>query len=310
MGYKHSDAIRHSNLYELKGLAKPVLCTIASLIIEPEKDGKESMWAPDQIGWCIASHAYIAASIGCNPEHIGDLAAMFVEDGWLTSKKFHDDKGHWHIFYTITDDQLKAIIAHEMKKDEHGDFIRLKNPKMSRKSNTKSQANMNSPVDQESTGRKTTSLETNRLIGGCPIDKESTYKTLNSIPSSNLGEEKSKPKSTDKSKEGDELRSPKRRTEGNQDKATATEAQSPSCQPLENPPVPLAPLYPLKPILVEDFLKVGCPQEALDNVQRWKLVVLALNNNEINPFKAYASMATGKSFGKLWMPHYLLTVSE
>jgi hypothetical protein len=68
----------------------------------------------------------------------------------------------------------------------------------------------------------------------------------------------------------------------------------------------------LKQAVVEDFLKMGCPQEALDDLQRWKHCVSALNNNEMNPFKAYATMAVkdNKRFGKLWMPHPLLCVSE
>jgi hypothetical protein len=356
MSKRHWDAIRKSNLYELKGLAKPLLCNIAYLIIDPPEEGEESVFAPDQIGWCIASSDYLAANMGCNPKALRGLMRMFVDDEWLTAKPFRDARGYKHVYYTITDGQLKAIVAQEMKKDENGDFVRAKNPNMSRKDNINSQSNWSNLDHKESTSLTTSSVQAKPQVVSKLDHKKSQYKTMHSLPSSDLGEEKSKTKSTDKSKTS-QLRSlvscpgdfvsgappPTARltldladwlglsrvdycfhyhrdsslgqgTEGNQDKAESTAIHTP-VSPIETPPVAVAPLYvpwPLKQAVVEDFLKMGCPQEALDDLQRWKHCVSALNNNEMNPFKAYATMAVkdNKRFGKLWMPHYLLTVSE
>jgi hypothetical protein len=313
MSKRHWDAVRKSNLYELKGLAKPLLCNIAYLIIDPPEEGEESVFAPDQIGWCIASSDYLAANMGCNPKALRGLMRMFVDDEWLTAKPFRDARGYKHVYYTITDGQLKAIVAQEMKKDENGDFVRAKNPNMSRKDNINSQSNWSNLDHKESTSLTTSSVQAKPQVVSKLDHKKSQYKTMHSLPSSDLGEEKSKTKSTDKSKTS-QLRSLGQGTEGNQDKAESTAIHTP-VSPIETPPVAVAPLYvpwPLKQAVVEDFLKMGCPQEALDDLQRWKHCVSALNNNEMNPFKAYATMAVkdNKRFGKLWMPHYLLTVSE
>ena len=97
MSKRHWNAVRKSNLYDGGGLAKAMLSNIAYLIIDPPKEGEESVFAPDQIGWCIASHDHFAANMGCNTKELRRHTARFVQDGWLTAKPFRDALGHKHV---------------------------------------------------------------------------------------------------------------------------------------------------------------------------------------------------------------------
>ena len=128
MSNEHSNAVRKSDLYEHGGTRKALLTEIGSLIfdaanpwggLEPPK-----WWHPEYAGWCVSSQDHLAAAIGCSVEEANREIAEFEADGWLTVKKFRDERGYPRCHYTITPQQLAKIKAREMKKDEKKHYIR------------------------------------------------------------------------------------------------------------------------------------------------------------------------------------------
>ena len=72
------------------------------------------------------------------------------------------------------------------------------------------------------------------------------------------------------------------------------------------PPAPLSPptpLYPLIPDKASELIAAGCPQAALDEIQRWRVLVENLNKNTGNLLKAYRTLVEDKpKLRDLWLP--------
>src|SRR5947209_1820604 len=83
--------VRDSDLYDGRGLAKPVLTLIAMLIIGAPAEGQE----PDEDeGWCVATQDYLAMALGCSDDEVSLMVNQFKRDGWLEIKEFRDNHGH------------------------------------------------------------------------------------------------------------------------------------------------------------------------------------------------------------------------
>jgi hypothetical protein len=117
-------AVRRSNLYENKGIAKPLLTLIALLIISPPSESKE----PDKdVGFCVATQSYLAASLGCSDTEVKRWVKIFEIDGWIQIIRHRDHRGYPRNRYRIVN--LEKIKARAMVRDpEAGEYIRAKNP--------------------------------------------------------------------------------------------------------------------------------------------------------------------------------------
>jgi hypothetical protein len=127
MAFEHYIIVRDSDLYEYKGLAKPVLLTIAHLIREePEENeqGKVIGKPHPNAGWCDAGQDYIAAALGMSSVAVSCLVNTMRKDGWLEVETRRNRFGHPYNKYRIPADKLKEIKARTYKKDEQGKIIR------------------------------------------------------------------------------------------------------------------------------------------------------------------------------------------
>jgi hypothetical protein len=124
MAWEQMMVVRQSNLYEHKGLAKPLLALIALLIIGPPAEGKE----PDKDeGFCVATQAYLAASLGCSDTEVKRLTKIFETDGWIQVIRYRDHRGYQRNRYRIVD--VEKIKERAMQRDpETHEFIRGTSP--------------------------------------------------------------------------------------------------------------------------------------------------------------------------------------
>jgi len=128
MAWEEYKAVLDSDLYEQKGLAKPLLARIAHLIIgEPEEGGERD---PDT-GWCIASEEYLAAQLGCSRTVVTRWVSVFGRDNVLAVVRSRNKRGYLRNKYSLN---LKLVKEHAREKDENGEYIRKKNPNKSRES--------------------------------------------------------------------------------------------------------------------------------------------------------------------------------
>lgn len=127
MAFEHYINVRDSNLYEYKGLAKPILMTIAHLIISEPKENEQGKVIGERdpdAGWCIAGEDYIAAALGCSPDAVSKNVVQIKKDGWLEVDTWRNRHGHLRNKYRIPADKLGEIKARAYKKDEQGKIIR------------------------------------------------------------------------------------------------------------------------------------------------------------------------------------------
>jgi hypothetical protein len=127
MAFEHYINVRDSDLYEYKGFAKPILMTIAHLIISEPRENEQGKVIGERdpdAGWCIAGEDYIAAALGCSPDTVSKNVVQIKQDGWLEIETWRTGHGHLRNKYRIPADKLKAIKARAYKKDEQGKIIR------------------------------------------------------------------------------------------------------------------------------------------------------------------------------------------
>lgn len=128
MGWEEYIDVRNSDLYDGKGLAKPVLSLIAHLVIgspEENEQGKPKSKPDPDVGWCVATEDYLAMSLGCSEAQVSRLVGIFEVDGWLEVKRFRDKNGRRRNHYRLLG--LDEIKARKTQRDDRGRFIREKN---------------------------------------------------------------------------------------------------------------------------------------------------------------------------------------
>jgi biotin operon repressor len=118
LSWEEHKLVRDSDLYEGQGLAKPLLCLIALLIIDIADD-------PDR-GFCIASQDYLAAALGCSHDKVSKLVRLFERDGWLKVERTRNKYGRKRNRYALL--PRDEIARRRMKKDAEGHYIRAKFP--------------------------------------------------------------------------------------------------------------------------------------------------------------------------------------
>lgn len=124
MAWAQSMAVRNSNLYENKGIAKPLLTLIALLIISPPVEGEEPH---KDAGFCVATQGYLAASLGCSATEVKRWIKVFEADGWIEVMRYRDKLGYNRNRYRLAN--LDNFKARAMLRDpETNDFVRAKNP--------------------------------------------------------------------------------------------------------------------------------------------------------------------------------------
>jgi len=137
MAWDEYYAVRSSNLYEHKGLAKPLLSLIALLIIGEPKENEQGQQIGERdpdAGYCTASQNYLAAQLGCSESDVLRWIRVFTEDGWLGVETYRNKLGHPRNKYFFPEGVLKKIQDRAMARDDEGKFIREKNPNKARKS--------------------------------------------------------------------------------------------------------------------------------------------------------------------------------
>ncbi|HVP51408.1 MAG TPA: hypothetical protein VMT05_04825 [Terriglobales bacterium] len=130
-------AVRNSNLYEHKGLAKPLLSLIALLIIGEPKENEQGQQIGDRdpdAGYCTATQNYLAAQSGCSESDVLRWIKVFIADGWFGVETRRNKLGYPRNRYYFPEGVLKKIRDRAMPRDEQGRFIREKNPNKARKS--------------------------------------------------------------------------------------------------------------------------------------------------------------------------------
>jgi len=301
MSADHEAAVRQSDLYEYKGLAKPLLTRIAGLIL-PKELPPDDPWKPYE-GWCITSQDTLAAMLGCSTEQVNRLINRFVQDGWLTAKEFRDERGYPRCHYTMTGDQLKAVQARKMKKDENGDYVREKNPKQSRKDKAGSQANLvwkrkpggqNLPADTERFDDPSKSLLTNRQEPIChnvkkPLDESSIQGSPSFKSGQGRKQSSSCPADFKPTKEG---------------KKEMGRESGGSCQAVDSPESP-APGF-LEEKTVAALRQAGCPDGALALMSKLEHYASKLNNttNVVTTYLTLVGKDNGvaRRLSAIWLP--------
>jgi len=308
----HYSAVRKSDLYEYCGISKPLLMLIAGLIIGEPKEGQE---ADPELppGWCIASQGTLAAMFGCSVEEVNRQTKKFERDGWLTVKRFRDDRGYPRCHYAITPEQLKNIKTRMMKKDDDGYYIRAKRPLSARKQESQKISRKNliwskqHPFDDSSTSQLMIRQEASCESINKPLDNPSMKLLQVVVPS--LGASSGGSTSNVKGKT-DSLRSPK---EGkNKQPPEPTGTQHLSVQTTAKPSKGSAPNHtaPVRNYLqAEPAAKLrdaGCPEEVIAGITKLEFWSGALNETS-NPLTAYVTLAMKENgpanrFSRLWMP--------
>jgi biotin operon repressor len=155
MAWQEQLAVRHSNLYENKRIAKALLCLIAQLTVGPPDDGEE----PDKdMGFCFASQKYLAASLGCSDSEVKHWIKAFEADGWIQVIRYRNKLGYNLNRYRIVD--LEKIKSRVMARDpETNEFVRAKNPNKSRSTSWRQAAL------RESSGQCDTELDGTLILG-------------------------------------------------------------------------------------------------------------------------------------------------
>ena len=308
MAREHYNAVRKSNLYEYGGISKPLLKDIAGLIIGPSKEGEEP--DPDE-GWCVARQDALAGMVGCSPDEVSRQVAKFERDGWLTVKRFRNERGYPRCHYAITPEQLRKIQSQAMLKDEDGNYIRAKMPKKGRKDKEKSQKNLNrgsatavqkhshaikGPSDKSSASLLTDSQQATQQLVSKPSDKLSVSVVSSFVRTVDVVNGCSEPKpraeertSTAPKKEG--------KTKLEPTVATLLSAQA---RPLEGS----ASL--LRPEAAAQLKADGCPDEVLFEIGKLKHYCDKLNNTT-NITATYKTLVmkmngTAKKLSAIWIP--------
>ena len=194
MAWEEYKAVLDSDLYEQKGLAKPLLARIAHLIIgEPEEGGERD---PDT-GWCVASEEYLAAQLGCSRTVVTRWVSVFGRDNVLAVVRSRDKRGHLRNKYSLN---LKLVKEHAREKDENGEYIRKKNPNKSRESSWASRLGASRLGGSELRGLAAPSKiprgsePQKRVLEG--LSESSSAGTHRCIPSERAGETPAPPKTT------------------------------------------------------------------------------------------------------------------
>lgn len=331
---EHYNAVRKSDLYEYCGISKPLLMLIAGLLIAPPKEGQEV--DPElPPGWCIASQDTLAAMFGCSPEEVNRQMKKFERDGWLTVKRFRDDRGYPRCHYAITPEQLKNIKTREMKKDEDGYYIRAKRPLSARKQESQkiSQKNLiwkrhplggpSMQADIPPVAEKTDHGLTDDGHGGHPLDDSSkcrliihqeagcesiktpldnpSIQLLSSVVPSlvvNSGFE-AKAKAKDLPTKGKKEKAKAAGHTTALPEATADSGDAAAIRPVIS--------CPLKSAVMTKLRDAGCPDAVFKALAGYTKMVTILNGETeggcTNPVTAYATFArNNKKFGDLWIP--------
>jgi hypothetical protein len=127
MSFEDAMAVRSSDVYEYKGLAKPLLTLMYQLIERAEEDEEPS----EHEGTAWASQQYLAAQLGCSESQVRKLIKRFHLDGWLLIDEKRDAFGHPHYSYKPPDNALKRLTDHKMKMNGRS-FVRAKVPQQAR----------------------------------------------------------------------------------------------------------------------------------------------------------------------------------
>ena len=109
MAWEEQLAVRDSNLYENKGLAKPLLTLIGQLVIGPDEKDPH----PDE-GFCIATQDYLAAALGCSTSEVMVWVKIFEEDGVITKVQYRTKQGWKRNKYAVN---MEVVVANRMEKD-------------------------------------------------------------------------------------------------------------------------------------------------------------------------------------------------
>lgn len=321
MSSEHAAAVRNSNLYEYKGVAKSLLERIASLILDDPEWVKAQKYSEDTLGWCISRQETLAAWHGISVDTVCKLTQMYEADGWLKVKRFHDDRGYLRCWYTITKEQLAAIKARAMAKDEDDEFIRAKLPsrgaRKSEESRQKSLANLDAakaspeqPLDEKSKGLSTRSPEANRQEVEKPLDKKSIHSS--GVPSFITGEE-----NRSASSQNPVFSFSSSMKEGKPKTKATTPALSDGVQTANAAAAPPAPACPrplngarvkLMPHVVETLKAHGCPEKLIATLETYTKMAAILNGKGAgesctNILTAYMTFAEhNPEFFKYWNP--------
>jgi hypothetical protein len=302
----HYNAVRKSNLYEHCGISKALLAQIAGLIIGPPKEGEE---ADPDAGWCVATQDTLAAMLGCSSGEVIRQIAKFEADGWLTVKRFRNERGYPRCHYTITPEQLKKIQAQAMLKDEDGYYIRAKMPSKARKK--KSHKNLNhgkkKPADRLSASLLTDSQQATQQVVSKPADKLSVSVVPSLVSSVDVSSRRSpeKPKTPSSAS----LRSPEPKQGKKENQHQNQEAAGNTSLPTDKPPVesPAAVPCPLKTEVAAKLRAAGCPDSVMNALAGYTKMLDILNGHTAggctNPVSAYVTFAKrNNKFADLWMP--------
>ena len=312
MAREHYNAVRKSNLYEYGGISKPLLKDIAGLIIGPPKVGEE----PDpEAGWCVARQDALAGMVGCSPDEVSRQVAKFERDGWLTVKRFRNERGYPRCHYAITPEQLRRIQSREMLKDEDGNYIRAKMPKKGRKDKEKSQKNLNrgraTAMQQREHSIKSLSddLSGSLLTHGQqaiqqfvskPSDKLSESVVSSIVPTGDVinGCLEPKPRAEERTSTAPEKEG---KTKQEPPVATLLSAKS---KPVEGSATLL------KPEAAAQLKADGCPDEVLFEIGKLKHYCEKLNNTT-NISATYKTLVmkmngTAKKLSAIWIPSEIL----
>ncbi len=321
----HYNAVRKSDLYEYAGISKPLLMLIAGLVISEPKEGQEADPGLPP-GWCVASQDTLAAMFGCSVEEVNRQIKKFERDGWLTVKRFRDDRGYPRCHYAITPEQLKNIKTREMKKDEDGYYIRAKRPLSTRKQESQKISQKNlvwnkrhaTAMPQHPLDNPSRSLLMNHQEASCesikkPLDNPSmkllqvVVPSLGAVNGCSSGKGKSTSLRSNKEGKKNQSQNPERRA--NTSPAVEQKRLDSSAAPQRKIPKPnsVAPVRNyLKSEPAAKLRDAGCPEAVISEVTKLEHWSHALNDTA-NPITAYVTLATKANpvadrMSALWLP--------
>lgn len=110
-----SRLIAESDLYDFKATARALLTAIALMTMSdvddpyPE-DAPEAYKGKNKLGWCWLSQWKLGLRVGISESQINRLISMFIDDGVLEPRYWHDEFGVLHAEYKIN---KKVLMAHQ-----------------------------------------------------------------------------------------------------------------------------------------------------------------------------------------------------
>ncbi len=143
-----SRLIAESQLYDFRPTARALLIAIALMTIsdaeDPYPEDAPETYIADKIGWCWLSQWKLGLRVGISESQVQRLITMFIEDGVITPRYWHDEFGVLHAEYKIN---KKVLIAHQ-RPSQTKDVKRPNRYKKERHANKGSFSSENQPKNK------------------------------------------------------------------------------------------------------------------------------------------------------------------